>query len=540
MPEATTTASVPEQQTLQVPVTAKELIEALVFAAEEPLSLEQIRKIYQESAVEERRDLKENEIETIISVLNDEFQQVHKPYRIVRIAGGYQFATMAEYAEWIGKLYKEQGRRKLSQSSLETLAIIAYRQPVIRPEIETIRGVDCDYVLGTLLEKKLITIVGRAPTPGRPLLYGTTEHFLKHFGLNSISDLPRPREIEELLADARYDTERRMLEAHEQADRAREDEPDFKSRLPHIPKQKAEMDASAAIVPKKPSRSLNVHRADEAQETAQQDRANVDVAEKTTERQPEDSETVDQAATQASTLDAAPESPVNPESTGQSPVDVPMDGIPVGTAPEATEESSETAIGPEMIEQEKPVVDEKALPLLDDNEKGNNPELAVAEEGHATEIITTELRLSETQETQTQERIDEVVSSPEEKSTFVELEQPEIVEENQGTRSQLEEPPTGLIQVDTSRSDERTEPAELNVDSTERLQDETESTFEEVSFEKHPEVASPPVEVTESFNEVTPPSVAPIVDEVREPIQTKSRWRQFKEKIQGFIRKVFG
>lgn len=269
MPETTTLVS--QRQSLSLPAGVKELIEALIFAAEEPLTLEQIKAILRESSEEgDPRSLQENEIETIISILNDEYQQSHRPYRIIRIAGGYQFATTVDYAEWIGKLHKEQGRRKLSQSSLETLAIIAYRQPITRPDIEAIRGVDCDYVLGTLLEKKLITIVGRAPTPGRPLLYGTTQQFLKHFGLSDISDLPRPREIEELLADARYETERRMLEAQEQAEKAKKEEEDFKSRLPHIPKKKPDLDDSATIVPKRPGRSLTVKKAEETQEAVPQ------------------------------------------------------------------------------------------------------------------------------------------------------------------------------------------------------------------------------------------------------------------------------
>ncbi|HEY5615208.1 MAG TPA: SMC-Scp complex subunit ScpB, partial [Bacteroidota bacterium] len=254
MPETTV---VTEHKSMSIPVSVKELLEALIFAASEPLTVKQLKNILQEA-----EHAGELSVEAVIETLNEEYQQTSKPFRIIRIAGGYQFATMPEYAEWVGKLYKEQGRRKLSQSSLETLAIIAYRQPITRPDIEAIRGVDCDYVLGTLLEKKLVTISGRAPTPGRPLLYGTTDMFLKHFGLNDITDLPKPREIEELLADSRYETERRMLEAQEQAEKEKKEEEDFKSRLPHIPKKKPDMDDPVEILHKKSGMDLTIKKED--------------------------------------------------------------------------------------------------------------------------------------------------------------------------------------------------------------------------------------------------------------------------------------
>lgn len=540
MPETTTTAVVSEQHTLQIPSTAKELIEALIFAAEEPLSLEQIRRIYQESATEERRDLKENEIETIISVLNDEFQQANKPYRIIRIAGGYQFATLAEYAEWIGKLYKEQGRRKLSQSSLETLAIIAYRQPIIRPDIEAIRGVDCDYVLGTLLEKKLISIVGRAPTPGRPLLYGTTEHFLKHFGLNVVSDLPRPREIEELLADARYETERRMLEAEEQAEKDKKEAEDFKSRLPHIPKKKVEMDDSVAIVPKKPGRSLNVRRADETQEMAQQERIESNEAKQIIEQQAEVSEIVDQNVTQVPPVDAVLELPIEQVSVGETSIDTPVNAVPMSVAPEGPEETLKTGLGSELIEQTKPAEIEQAQSVPKETEEVAAVEHSIEEDAQADEIITMELRLTETQKIPPQEETHEVMSSEEKVPPDIEMRQADVAEENQDTRSRLEEPHTEVVQEDEIPQEERPEPAESNVSSTERSPAATMNNFEEVAQEQHPKELTPPFEVAESSNKVTLPLVAPIVDEVREPIQPKSRWRQIKEKIQGFIKKVFG
>jgi len=220
-----------EQQTttapvlLEIPSALKQLIEGLVFASDEPLSVGQIKAIYEEQTPDgQERHIEQAEIQQIIRELNAEYQSKGKAYRIVAIAGGFQFATMKEYAEWIGRLYKEQARRKLSQSSLETLAIVAYKQPISKPEIESIRGVNCDYVMKTLLEKDLVTITGRADTVGRPLLYGTTREFLRHFGLNEVTDLPRPREIEEILGESQFETERRMLEAQAGADQMKKEQ----------------------------------------------------------------------------------------------------------------------------------------------------------------------------------------------------------------------------------------------------------------------------------------------------------------------------
>jgi segregation and condensation protein B len=250
-----------EKTELKIPTTFKALVEALIFAAEEPLSLNQIRSIYQGENLrnDESKQIEPETIRQIVTDLNKEYSRQDRPYRIVQIAGGYQFATSSEYAEWLGKLYKEQGRRKLSQSGVETLAIIAYKQPITKAEIEKIRGVNCDYVLKTLLEKELLTVTGRAESVGRPLLYGTTREFLKHFGLNDIMDLPRPREIEEILGESQFETERRMLEAQAGAELARKEQEDFKSRLPHIPKKKPELDEKGVeIVPHKRIREIKI------------------------------------------------------------------------------------------------------------------------------------------------------------------------------------------------------------------------------------------------------------------------------------------
>jgi segregation and condensation protein B len=209
-------------------MTDKEIIEALLFATEEPLSVRQLADIVfgGDQATVSRRAAEESVL-AMVEELNAEFETSRRAFRIVRVAGGYQFATRPEYGSWLGKMLREKTRRKLSVSALESLAVIAYRQPVTKPEIEAIRGVNIDYVLRTLLERNLVAIVGRAAGPGRPLLYGTTQDFLKRFGLNDLSELPKPREIDELLAEAEYEVEKRLLK--EQEERLIEEEGDTRT-----------------------------------------------------------------------------------------------------------------------------------------------------------------------------------------------------------------------------------------------------------------------------------------------------------------------
>ncbi len=194
----------------------KDVIEALVFASDEPLSLKDIMTIFGTLEDAERpRRLNEDTILEHIQKLNEEYEQTGRPFRIVKIAGGYQFATQPQFSVWLGKMLREKSKRKLSVSALESLAVIAYKQPVTKPEVEAIRGVNADYVLRTLLERNLVTIVGRAASPGRPLLYGTTKEFLKHFGINDLSELPKPREIDELMAEAEFEVEKQLLKEME-------------------------------------------------------------------------------------------------------------------------------------------------------------------------------------------------------------------------------------------------------------------------------------------------------------------------------------
>jgi len=201
-----------------------QVLEALFFASDEPLTIRQVIDIFEllEGAGPTGK-LTPDRILAGIDELNKDYDGAGRAFRIVNVAGGYQFATRPEYGAWLGAMMREKARRKLSVSALETLAVIAYKQPVTKPEIEAIRGVNADYVLRTLLERDLVTIVGRAATPGRPLLYGTTRDFLKHFGLNDLSELPKPREIDELLAEAQYEVEKQILKDLEDKKRESED-----------------------------------------------------------------------------------------------------------------------------------------------------------------------------------------------------------------------------------------------------------------------------------------------------------------------------
>ena len=183
------------------------VIEALIFASDDSLSAEEIIRAIKEIDVQ----INKEEIENIVNFLNNKYKENENSFRIIRIANGYLYATLEEYAKFVGFLSSERAKRRLSQAALESLSIIAYKQPITKPELESIRGVNSDYILSTLLDKNLITIKGRAESVGRPLLYGTTDEFLKYFGLNSLSDLPKPRELEEIMQDEDFLEQKRKI-----------------------------------------------------------------------------------------------------------------------------------------------------------------------------------------------------------------------------------------------------------------------------------------------------------------------------------------
>lgn len=176
------------------------IIEVLIFSSDEPISETEIIRAIKGIDGEDIEISSEN-ISDTVDLLNKSYEDSSRSFRIKKIANGFVFVTSEIFAKYVGYLSSEKSKRRLSQAALETLAIIAYKQPVTKPELEQIRGVNSDYILTTLLEKNLITITGRAESIGRPLLYGTTTEFLKYFGLYNLSDLPKPREIEEIMKD---------------------------------------------------------------------------------------------------------------------------------------------------------------------------------------------------------------------------------------------------------------------------------------------------------------------------------------------------
>ena len=168
---------------------AKYIIECLIFASEVPLTIEKIREVLEDKS---KKELKE-----LVKELMEDYQKLERGIFIREVAHGYQFCTRPEYAHLIHKLRKSKPYN-LTQPTLETLAIVAYKQPVTKAEVELVRGVDCTGVLKSLLEKKLIAFQGRKEVVGRPFLYGTTSRFLEVFGLTDLSSLPSIEEIKQL------------------------------------------------------------------------------------------------------------------------------------------------------------------------------------------------------------------------------------------------------------------------------------------------------------------------------------------------------
>ena len=165
------------------------IIEALLFASPHPLTQKHVNQIFENDPPK---------LNSVIDILRKKYNRENHAFAIQTIAGGYQLNSRPEYDIWIRRLLNKTGKLYLSTAALESLAIIAYKQPVNRFEIESIRGVDCSGVLKTLLNKNLICIKGRDEGPGRPLLYGTTDDFLEAFGLGKISEIPKLKEIVEL------------------------------------------------------------------------------------------------------------------------------------------------------------------------------------------------------------------------------------------------------------------------------------------------------------------------------------------------------
>ncbi len=167
-------------------ITLESVIEAVLFASDEPLSANRLAGITETSIKQVNRH---------IDNLNKKYTSNKNAFRIEKIAGGYQMMTLSDYNHWLKKLLRARSDSKLSAAALETLAIIAYKQPVIRADIEAIRGVQAGELIRSLMYKGLVKIVGRAEVLGRPMLYGTTKKFLEVFGLNTLKDLPKVEEL---------------------------------------------------------------------------------------------------------------------------------------------------------------------------------------------------------------------------------------------------------------------------------------------------------------------------------------------------------
>ncbi len=163
-------------------ITARAIVEALIFASSEPLTIKTIAEI---TELDVRTAIQ------IVAELVDEYRHQQRGIQLLEVAGGYQFGTLPECAPYLEKMQKVPRSSGLSAAAIETLAIIAYKQPITKAEIEAMRGVSVESSIANLVDKNLITEVGRKDTPGRPILYGTTKQFLKHFGLNNLTELPQ-------------------------------------------------------------------------------------------------------------------------------------------------------------------------------------------------------------------------------------------------------------------------------------------------------------------------------------------------------------
>lgn len=170
------------------PEKARQVLEAVIFVADQPLAPARLAQIL-------GRPHDARAVNKMVEEINAEYTAQNRPFEIVEIAGGLQMLTRPDFKAWVAEAHKHRKQEKLTPSSVETLAIIAYKQPILRVTIDDIRGVQCGPILRNLQERGLIKAVGRQNVPGRPILYGTTRLFLQHFGLKSLKDLPKIAEL---------------------------------------------------------------------------------------------------------------------------------------------------------------------------------------------------------------------------------------------------------------------------------------------------------------------------------------------------------
>ena len=163
------------------------ILEALLFATHHPLTGQRFGELLEVRS--------QKAIRKAVQELNKQYEETGRTFRVEQVAGGYQLLSLPEYGDLLKRLHQREGDAKLTKAALETLAIIAYKQPILRADIEAIRGVACGETIRSLMEKHLVNIAGRAEEPGRPILYGTTKRFLQIFGLNNLKDLPQSEEL---------------------------------------------------------------------------------------------------------------------------------------------------------------------------------------------------------------------------------------------------------------------------------------------------------------------------------------------------------
>lgn len=203
-------STAPHDPGTPMPDTLERAVEALAFAADTPLAPAEAARIVSDVTGHEVRAV---DVEAAVDRLNAAYAATGRAFRIQHWGGGLRMATEPDMAPFVRALLHNEEEHRLSRALLETLAVVAYRQPVTKPEVDFVRGVNTDYALRQLMERDLLTVVGRADAVGRPLLYGTTEHFLDLFGLGTLDELPRPREVDEILSDPQFSRERALLMA---------------------------------------------------------------------------------------------------------------------------------------------------------------------------------------------------------------------------------------------------------------------------------------------------------------------------------------
>lgn len=213
--------------------TIKHAVEALVFASPKPITLEEIVKAIRAGAVETEiltlhplSETKEADVAAALEELKAEYAQQERAFQLTEQVSGWTMTTVKDAADFVRQLYPEARPTRLSGPALETLAIIAYRQPVTRADMEAVRGVAVDGVMQVLLDRSLVKIIGRAEVPGRPLLYATTEYFLQHFGLKNVDELPNADELRRVkLPQAEIPAEEKPAEAAPEAAQEKSAEP---------------------------------------------------------------------------------------------------------------------------------------------------------------------------------------------------------------------------------------------------------------------------------------------------------------------------